>query len=681
MKTPVALTYSPAPSRDREGAELRHVVKTAALLALLAFIPSAPARQDRPATVIKTETRVVQVDAVVTDKNGNPVSDLAAKDFHVWDDNKEQTIQSFSLETHTGKGAAPAYTVLLFNNPMLDSPSETRVREAAARFVAANAGPGNLMAVAEYGNSLVLTQNFTPDAQRLQQVVSGAQLAGSMTDAIGVPGSTAASSAIGSSTFGSSNVGDISNREGQRRFLLAVASLAGGLSRVPGRKTMVLFSAGMPLDSTIIGTMTSAINVCNRSNVSVYPLETTGLVSNDTTAIIDKSTPQTASTRGRNPMATDPTPTSSTTDQILHSLAKGTGGYVNQNGNDMIGMMAKILKEESGYYLLGYTPPESPDGSCHALRVKVDRGAELRARSSYCNTKATDLLAGKPIEHDLENRVTGDKAGNLAASMQLPFFYSEPGVARLNVAIDVPSDSLKFEKIKGKLHGEANVLGIAYASDGSAAARFSDTVHFDFAGQKELDAFHALPLHYEKQLHIAPGNYTFKVVFSAGAESFGKMEAPLQIDPYDGQEFMVSSLALSKEMHPAAELGTAVDEELLEGRTPLVFHQLRVVPSGTNHFRKTDPAAIYLEIYDSLATTSQPPALEIMLSVLDKKTGEQKLTGAAKIDAAAVAGNRSVPYGLRLKLDSLSPAWYTAEVKVLDAAGRTMTRTADFEVR
>jgi VWFA-related protein len=648
--------------------------------ALLALASAVPAQQDRPATVIKTETRVVQVDAVVTDKNGNPVSDLAAKDFHVWDDNKEQSIQSFSLETHTGAGAAPSYTVLLFNNPMLDSPSETRVREAAAKFVAANAGPGNLMAVAEYGNSLTITQNFTPDAQRLQQVVSGAQLAGSMTDAIGVPGSTA-SNTNGGSTFGTSNVADTASREGQRRFLLAIASLAGSLSGVPGRKTMVLFSAGMPIDSTVTATMTSSINVCNRSNVSVYPLETTGLISSDTTGVIDKSAPQTASSRGRNPMNTDPTPTSSTTDQILHSLAKGTGGYVSQNGNDMIGMMAKILKEESGYYLLGYTPPESPDGSCHALRVKVDRGADLRARSSYCNTKATDLLAGKPIEHDLENRVTGDKAGNLAASMQLPFFYSEPGVARLNVAIDVPSDSLKFEKVKGKSHAEANVLGIAYASDGSAAARFSDTVHFDFASQKDLDAFHARPLHYEKQLHIAPGKYTFKVVFSAGAESFGKLEAPLQIDPYDGKEFMVSSLALSKEMHPASEMGTAVDEELLEGRTPLVFHQLRVVPSGTNHFQKTDPVAIYLEIYDPLATTPQPPGLQIMLRVLDKKTSEEKLTGAAKIDAAAVAGNRSVPYGLRLKLDSLSPGWYTAEVKVLDAAGKTMTRTADLEVR
>ncbi len=647
---------------------------------LLVLASAVPAQQDRPATVIKTETRVVQVDAVVTDKNGNPVSDLAAKDFHVWDDNKEQTIQSFSLETHTGKGAAPAYTVLLFNNPMLDSPSETRVREAAARFVAANAGPGDLMAIAEYGNSLVVTQNFTPDAQRLQQVVSGAQLAGSMTDAIGVPGSTSTGSANGGFVFGVSNVGDISSREAQRRFLLAVASLAGSLSNVPGRKTMVLFSAGMPLDSTVTGAMTSAVNVCNRSNVSVYPLETTGLVSASAPAVIDKGAAR-SGTRGQSAYNTDPTPTSSTTDQILHGLAKGTGGYVNQNTNDLSGMMAKVLKEESGYYLLGYTPPESPDGSCHALRVKVDRGADLRARGSYCNTKATDLLAGKPIERDLENRVTGDKAGNLAASMQLPFFYSEPGVARLNVAIDISSDTLKFEKVKGKLHGEANVLGIAYTSDGAAAARFSDTVHFDFASQKELDAFHAHPLHYEKQLSIAPGKYTFKVVFSAGAESFGKMEAPLQIDPYDGKEFMVSGLALSKEMHPASELGTAVDEELLEGRTPLVFHGLRVVPSGTNRFQKTDPVAIYLEIYDPLAATPQPPALQIMLSVLDKKTGEQKLTGAAKIDATGVAGNRSVPYGLRLKLDSLSSAWYTAEVKVLDAAGKTMTRTADFEVR
>ena len=224
-------------------------------------------------------------------------------------------------------------------------------------------------------------------------------------------------------------------------------------------------------------------------------------------------------------------------------------------------------------------------------------------------------------------------------------------------------------------------MGIAYTADGSPAARFSDTVHFDFDNQKELDAFHSRPLHYEKQLHIAPGNYTFKVVFSPNAESFAKMEAPLDIDPYDGNQFMLSSLTLSKEMHPAAELGTAVDEELLEGRTPLVFRELRVVPSGSNRFQKTDPVSIYLEIYDPLSATPHPPPMEVLLRVVDKKTGEEKLTGAAKIDAAEVEANRSVPYGLRLRLSALAPAWYTAEVKVIDAAGKTMTRRADFEVK
>jgi hypothetical protein len=46
-------------------------------------------------------------------------------------------------------------------------------------------------------------------------------------------------------------------------------------------------------------------------------------------------------------------------------------------------------------------PAETPDGSCHPLKVKIDRaGAEVRARSEYCNVKAVDLLAGTPVERE-----------------------------------------------------------------------------------------------------------------------------------------------------------------------------------------------------------------------------------------------------------------------------------------
>ena len=72
---------------------------------------------------------------------------------------------------------------------------------------------------------------------------------------------------------------------------------------------------------------------------------------------------------------------------------------------------SRSAKKQTDYYLLAYSPTESPDGSCHALKVKVDKGgATVRARSSYCNMKAQDLLAGKPVEQDLEYKLTGNRS-------------------------------------------------------------------------------------------------------------------------------------------------------------------------------------------------------------------------------------------------------------------------------
>src|SRR5882724_9038586 len=56
--------------------------------------PGEPTQQ--PALIIKKESRLVLVDAVVTDKKGNYVHDLKASDFKVSEDNKEQSVSSFS---------------------------------------------------------------------------------------------------------------------------------------------------------------------------------------------------------------------------------------------------------------------------------------------------------------------------------------------------------------------------------------------------------------------------------------------------------------------------------------------------------------------------------------------------------------------------------------------------------
>ncbi len=115
---------------------------------LLVGVPFAQAQQNADAAAtniptIKVESRVVLVDTVVTDKKGNYLRDLTMKDFKVWEDDKEQTITSFSFEDDAASPtrAQKQYLVLFFDNSTMDAADQMRARQAAAQFIDANAGP------------------------------------------------------------------------------------------------------------------------------------------------------------------------------------------------------------------------------------------------------------------------------------------------------------------------------------------------------------------------------------------------------------------------------------------------------------------------------------------------------------------------------------------------------------
>jgi VWFA-related protein len=752
------------------------------LLAGVLFFAGAAAQAQQagaPAgsqTVIRTETRLVLVDTVVTDKKGAYVHDLVLKDFRVWEDNKEQSIKSFSFEADTASpsGSQKRYLVLFFDNSTMNPGDQIRARQAAAKFIDNNAGPNRLMAIVNFGGAVQIAQNFTADAERLKQVVSGVK-------------SSAVSPNVEVASIGMPRLGGGAADYGARSVVLALRSLAKNLADVPGRKTLILFTAGFPLNSEIRSEVTAAIDACNKANVAIYPIDVRGLAvggfdaagphgalveprpagvrlgfgflqaasfvasspewepqiggggakgggstgvspgGGSTTrggssgvAIPGGNSPgRSTTTSGNTPggrttgnttgsgsgtgggsttvpgqsyrtnpfnlprQIVPPVPFSATANQeVLYMLADGTGGFVIANTNDLLGGMERIGTEQNEYYILAYTPVESPEGSCHTLRVKVDRGgSNVRARSGYCNVKPVDLLAGKPVEQDLENRATASQPGTVIASMQAPFFFTSPNTARVDVAIEIPSESLKFEKVKGKLHSEMNVLGIAYQPDGTVAARFSDTVKLDFENQKELAEFKQKPLHYENQFDVASGQYNFKVVFSSGGESFGKLEQPLVVDPNDGSQFGLSGLALSKEVHRVSELETALDAELLEGRAPLVASGMQFTPTGANRFKTTDPATMYLEIYEPLLVGANPPKVGVQLRVMDRKSGEPKMdSGVIEVASFIRAGNPVIPVGLKLPVASLLAGSYRVELTASDSAGKSVVRSADFEV-
>ncbi len=239
----------------------------AAVLALAAFCPAV--RAQAPAadsgSVIRTETKLVLVDTVVTDKKGNYIHDLTAKDFKVWEDNKEQQVKSFSFEAGA---ASPSnlqkhYLVLFFDNSTMEIGDQARARQAASKFIDTNGGPNRLMAIVNFGGALQITQNFTEDTTRLKNVVNGIKF--SNVD----PNASDANSPQLSAQMASF---------GARDVLYAVKDLAKSLSAIPGRKTVILITGGFPLTPEIMSEATAVISACNKSNVAIYPIDVRGLV-------------------------------------------------------------------------------------------------------------------------------------------------------------------------------------------------------------------------------------------------------------------------------------------------------------------------------------------------------------------------------------------------------------------
>jgi len=754
-----------------------------------------------PAETLKVETKVVLVDTVVTDKKGNYIRDLAQNDFKVWEDGKEQPVTSFSREDSNAdpsKGARH-YMVLFFDNSTMDFGDQAKAREAAAKFIDANAAPNRLIAIAEFGGTLRIAQNFTSDADRLKKIVSRTKFSTVNPNAPSPDLASAGAPQTPTQISDPIGLGNMEADFGARSVFLALRSLAKGLSAAPGRKTLVLLSSGFPLTMELESEVNAVIDACNKSNVAVYPIDVRGLVAavptSENRQLMDRESahiiraslvysgsanrllhftsfdpdPEPAPQKpggggggggqggggggrtggggvgggggrpggggspgggggkpggggspggggtkgggggtrgggggtvgrggstGQVPMNYQPLnpprplipqipESTQTNQQFMYQLAEGTGGFVIMNTNDLLGGLDRIAKDQSEYYLLGYRPPDSPEGSCHTLKVKVNHGGtNVRFRSGYCKVRPLDLLAGTATEKDLETRASGELKGNVTASAATSYFYSSPNIARVHLVMEIPSNALHFEKVKGKQHAEVNVLGIAYKGETAVAARFSDTVNVDLDGKDEVKDFQKTPFHYEKQFDIGAGAYNLRLAFSSGNETFGKVDTPLNVLPYDGTKIAVSSVALSNNLVKVADLDAAFDTEILQDNKPLVVRGMQLFPSATNHFKKSDNAAAYIEVYDPLLASDKPPQIGLEYRIVDKKSGENKIdVGVTDTKDQIKAGNPTVPIGVRLPLDQLPPGSYRVDLRAEDSVGnKTGFHTADFEL-
>lgn len=646
--------------------------------------------QESPGPVIRSETRTVLVDAVAVDKKGKFVTDLTQKDFTIREDGKEQKLTGFSLESSGVSPDRPTrhYIAMFFDTSTAGQTGQMAVRQEGIRFVDGFASPDRYMAVIDYNfdGGIRIAQNFTTDPDLLKKALSMVQAFSNSTPA----SASAAPTARGARGGGAAAIaGPSVDTFAYRNMLQSLRSVAASLANIRGRKALIFFSGSMPATGDLLSDLAATVDACNRANVAVYTIGSGPGGSSETASGI--AAPSGGGRASRGLQMPEPAMDTMDAQNASAMLSEGTGGIAFLTTNDLAASLGKVAQEQDQYYLLSYTPAiDSPEGSCHELKVKVDRSnLEVRARKSYCTSKPADLLSGKPAGAALEARAASATAGNITAKMQLPWFYTAPNVARVNLAMEISPSAMKFQKQKGgKLHGEFDLQGVAYKADGTAAARVSDVVKLDFDTQQQVDEFLRAPYHYENQFEIAPGQYNFRMAFTSGSSDspgFGKVEMPLKVDAWNGQTLAISGLALSHDAHPAADLAAGLDVSLLEGQRPLVAKGAEAVPTGDSRFHAGEPAWFYFEAYEPLLAAAKPdsqlPLLGIRVRVLDRATGQQKSdTGARAAGSLERAGNATVPVISSLPTASLPAGAYQLQVSVMRDTGDPVIRTADFEI-
>jgi VWFA-related protein len=347
-------------------------------------------------------TQLVQLDAVVLDRDGEPVRGLKAEDFEVEEDGHPQSIVSFQtieFQAPMPRNEPPGvsapqpfvpeqgrYVVLFFDDHHLGPQTTERLRAGLGPFVTARLGERDHITIVapKSGISWAVRsgddQYLTRVIDRLDGMFRRYPFSSEWIRPISEWGAMRFVE-FGPKAAGAEGPPEKSFRlegrnlheamgprpeevyaQARTRLNLTLRDLQIVLERlsgVRGRKSVILFTEGFLYPPAGGGSFASVVEQARRANVVIEFVYTSGLEVHQS--------PSSTFQRGAEGAA---------------FLAESTGGRSTAS-NDITSTLNTVLKESSAYYLLGYRPPRGRSGE-RRVRVRVRQdGLTVRARSRY----------------------------------------------------------------------------------------------------------------------------------------------------------------------------------------------------------------------------------------------------------------------------------------------------------
>jgi len=354
------------------------------------------------------------------------------------------------------------------------------------------------------------------------------------------------------------------------------------------------------------------------------------------------------------------------------------------------------VAEES--YVIAYVPPHSAKGSCHQIKISVDRrNVVVYNRSEYCNVQRSlsDPLAATKFGQELESALASPTRPQIPVLAASGVFFTDSGALRVHLVLNFPQKSLHREWLNGNLVASIGVLGTARRKDGTLASRFSDQAccprDMPLAHLAEFqdsgDDRYAMPTRYETQIDLPPGDYELRVILSDG-KKFGRVDIPLSIESDDKKQLDLSSVALCKRYH-RVDPPLYTDGILPSKFVPLVSKGIEFTPAADTTFKKRDPLFAYFEVYAPELRAAPPAAgaapanVRFHLRIANLATGNLQIdSGPRPATEFLHSGKAVIPIVQEVATHDLPKGNYRLEVQASDSAGNlTPWHAATFTIR
>lgn len=685
----------------------------------------APIEQQKPQSesddVVHITTNLVQVDAVVTDKDGKLVTDLKPEEVEIFEDGRKQKITHFSYNatmteqpaaetksTPTDKNAAPIppsrlrpedvrrTIALVVDDLGLSFESTHYVREALKKFVDRQMQPGDLVAIIRTSGGMGALQQFTSDKRQLYAAIDRIKWYASGRSGV------SAFAPITPPTPGEHGADIDAAAEEFNQFredvyavgtLGAVNYVVRGLRELPGRKSILLISDGFRIFSQddpnrnfrTLQKLQRLIDEAGRASVVIYTMNATGLQTLMPTASDDLSgrdfqQMQDAMTSRRN--------AAFETQEGLDYLAYETGGMPIKNTNDLSGGIRRVLADQKGYYLIGYRPdqstfdPRTGRRQFHHLTVKVTRAGKFKVRMRHGFYGVSDEEKPKPktLGQQLFDALVSP-FGATGVHLQLTSLFANDAKAGsiMRSLLYVDPRDLTFTEDTGFHRTTIDVMAITFGDNGVPIDQIGRTYQIKLPNDDYKRIMKDGLVYYVTVPVKKPGAYQLRVSLRDSASD--RVGSASQF--IDAPDIKKKRLALSGLVVRGQSANQSVNAAMAtqsEGREEGDAE----TSAAVRHFKAANVMTYAFYVYNAkLDTTSHP---QLMTQVKLFRDGAEVFTGkesqfnpGQQTDMQRLAAVGAIKLGT-----DMTPGDYVIQVVVTDLLAdkkhRVATQWMDFQV-